>query len=158
GVFATVRYPWSSAAVVMVSRCAVINSALVSGSRTSMPESSVTCAYHDDPPNVGDSTNAETASRPLLRIASSSEARASATADENCGRSNTTAPYDSMKNSRTSDPATRDKSASNEGLAGSDGAPCIADTTNCTCLPYVCVTGTGNIARNRVFADKRCAA
>src|SRR5438093_9518988 len=107
-----------------------MSSALVSGSRTSIPESSVTCAYQDEPPKVGDSTNADTTSCPLLRIAASSAARAGASCDEKSGRSYTTAPYDSTKNSRTSAPFTRDRSAPKEGLGGSTVDPRTAATTN----------------------------
>jgi hypothetical protein len=56
----------------MVSRCSVIRRALVSGSRTSMPDISEMCASHDDPPKVGESTKAETTRRPVSRIAVSS--------------------------------------------------------------------------------------
>ena len=104
--------------------------AFVSGSPMVIPDNSEMCANHDDPPKVGDVTNAETTSLPLSRMAASSSARRADVWALNSGRSNVTAPYDSMKNSRTSAPPRRDRSLSNEGLAASVMLPRSALTTD----------------------------
>ena len=82
-----------------------------------MPDIRLMCASHDEPPKVGDSTKADTTSRPVSRIAASNCARPAASGGAMSGRSKLIAPYDSMKIRKTSAPCTRARSAFIAGLA-----------------------------------------
>src|SRR5437762_4661896 len=77
-------------------------------------------------------------------MAASNRARAAARPDANAGRSYATAPYDSMKMSRTSAPAMRDRSDVIGGLGASERGAAIAVATSRICRAYVSTTGVGN--------------
>src|SRR5207237_10008798 len=77
-------------------------------------------------------------------MAASNRARAAARPDANAGRSYATAPYDSMKMSRTSAPAMRDRSDVIGGLGASERGAALAVATSRVCRAYVSTTGVGN--------------
>src|SRR5437870_575782 len=104
----------------------------------------LTCASHDDPPKVGESTNADTTLRPVARIAASSAALGVWRREAISGRSKAIAPYDSMKIRNTSAPRTCDRSASIAGLDASIVDACIAPATSFAWRAYVAVTGVAN--------------
>src|SRR5262245_23414002 len=101
GISATVRYPLSAKVVTNVCRFCDINDTFAYSSRTSTPDSKLKCASQEEPPNVGDSTYADTTWRPVSEIPDASKSRLLARAFENSGLSNVTAPYDSRKIKRT---------------------------------------------------------
>ena len=107
----------------MVSRDRDISAALVFSSRASTPVIRLTCASHDAPPKVGESTIAETTPRPVAATAAANCARLAATGPATAARSSVTAPYDSMKTSSTSASRTRARSVAS---AGCDAAIAVA--------------------------------
>src|SRR5262249_20784948 len=112
-----------------------------------MPERSVMCASHELPPNVGDSTNADTTPRWVSRMAVARAARSAASAETSAGWSYVTAPYDSMNSNSTSAFRTRDNVPSIDGLGGRARDRVLAarasQTSRAWCA-YVFTTGAEN--------------
>ncbi len=97
--------------------------AFTSGFRTSVPDSRLMCASHDSPPNVVDSTVAETTPRPVPAMSFTSASRVAARSRMSSGLSHATTPYASKKISSTSAPCTRARFTSMDGAGGTAFRP-----------------------------------
>ena len=112
-------------------------------SRTSVPDNMLMWASHDSPPNVGDSTKADTTSRPLSLMSAERRVRAPASSVANAGRSQLIAPYDSTKTRNTSAPRRCARFDASTGAGPSSRIPApLISWANCrACRAHTSVTG-----------------